>query len=305
MNNDLRLVYQTWIESDKNTSEGARKLGIPQPTFWVKLQKAKEQLNAKDPVIAFWDVETSHIFSAHYGMWNININKYNILHDWFMVCGAWKFRGESKIHATSLLDDMEIFNQNRFDIRDLHINDYHVVKTLHDFLSKVDILVHHNGDKFDIKKFNARALYHGLPPIGHIQTVDTLKEARKHFALTSNSLDYLCEYLGVKGKIHNDRGLALEASLCKPEAIKKYVKYNKRDVFPSLEGVYNKLLPYMKSHPNMNLYIDHDVCPKCGSIDIVEEGYKHTRATVKVGIRCNSCGGVAEVSKSLKTVKVR
>src|SRR5690554_3658658 len=110
-----------------------------------------------DPKILIWDVETSEIISAHYGLWGINIRPDRVLHDWFLFCAAWKWYGEKKVHTVSLLDDMKRFNKNRYDIRDMHIDDYHVVKVLHEVLSEADVLVHHNGDKFDLKKFNARA----------------------------------------------------------------------------------------------------------------------------------------------------
>ena len=131
-----------------------------------------------------------------------------------------------------------------------------------------------------MKKFNARAIFHGFEPINHLQMVDTLKVARKHFSITSNKLDYLCKFFKIEGKIHNDRWLALDASLCKPDAIKKYVEYNKRDVFPSLEKLYLKLLPYMTNHPNLSLYYNSKVCTKCGSSEIEPNGLKYNKTTV-------------------------
>lgn len=306
---ELNKIYQAYIQCGRSKRAAAKLLNISRTTYRRRLEKALILFaddKGKMPRIAFWDIETSHIFSAHYGMWNININKDNILHDWFIVCGAWKFRGEKKIHSVSLLDDMELFDKNSFDIRELHINDYHVVKVLYEFLQNVDILVHHNGDKFDMKKFNARAIYHGFKPLGKIQMVDTLKVARKHFSITSNSLDYLCTFFGIEGKLSNVRGTALNASLCKPDAIKAYEKYNRRDIWPSLENLYNKLLPYIDNHPNMNLFLDGEVCHKCGSRDVSEdETLEYTRTTVKIRYRCDKCGGLSVTNKTLKRAKIR
>lgn len=305
MYQDLNQLYELWISNGRNVAEVARKLKLPRTTVRDRLVKAKELFNHKKPVIAFWDIETSHTISAHYGKWGVNINDDNILHDWVIICAAWKILGEKTIHTTSLLDDMKKFKKNNFDVRNLKIDDSHVVKTIHDFLSGVDILVHHNGDKFDIKKFNARAIHHGLDPINHLQTVDTLKVARKHFSITSNKLDYLCKFFGIEGKIHNDRGLALRASLCDPDAIRDYVKYNKRDVFPSLEKLYLKMLPYMTNHPNLSLYYNSKVCVKCGSTNIKNNGLKYNRTTANQMLHCNDCGGNFVDKKAVKKTGVK
>ena len=63
------------------------------------------------------------------------------------------------------------------------------------------VLLAHNGDKFDIKKFNAACIKHDLPPVQERQTIDTLKQARKHFRFDSNRLDYLGRFLEVGEKM--------------------------------------------------------------------------------------------------------
>lgn len=290
-------AYQAWLQCDKNSAKAARQLNLPRSTFRDRLDRAKQVFNQEEPVICFWDIETSHLISAHYGTYDVNINLDNILLDWFIICAAWKIKGE-KTQTVSLLDDMDRFNNNTFDLRyGLHIDDYHVVKTLHEMLNNVDILVHHNGDRFDIKKFNARAIYHGLTPIHHLKMVDTLKVAKSKFSITSNSLDYLCQYFGLPAKIHNERGLSLRATLCEEKAIKDYVTYNKQDV-ECLEALYNELLPYMTNHPNMGLYKQMNCCPNCGSHNILQEGYDYTRLNKRNGFRCYDCGAVFTDGKS-------
>lgn len=296
-------AYQAWLQCGRNTATAARLLNIPRTTARDRIHRAQEILGYQEPIITFWDIETSHIISAHYGIYDVNIHTDNILLDWRIVCGAWKFKGEKK-QSVSLLDDMKRFNKNCFDIRKLNIDDYHVVKTLHDILNQTDILVHHNGDKFDLKKFNARALQHKLPPINKLKTVDTLKVARQKFGITSNSLDYLAKYLGLTPKIHNERGLAFDVTMCNPEAIKKYVKYNEGDV-TTLEEVYYALLPYMTNHPNLNLYTNSKCCPNCGSHAIIENGEEYSRVRSVRSYRCNSCGAVFNDGKTVKKAMYR
>ena len=243
--------------------------------------------------LLFWDTEISHVISQHYGLWNTNIYPDNILHDWFMICGQWRWHGKRKIETVSLLDDMGRFNNNSWDVRNLHIDDYHVVKTLRDTLAQADIVIHHNGDKFDIKKLNARCIYHRIPPVPPIRTVDTLKEARKIAAISSNSLDYLAKYFDLPcRKIKLKPGTMQRAGLGDEKAIKEVVRYGRGDI-PPLEGIYDRLLGYMKSHPNLNVYRadgDRFRCPKCGSENLTKDGHSYTNAGKRRKYRCNNCG---------------
>jgi hypothetical protein len=73
------------------------------------------------------------------------------------------------------------------------------------------------------------------------------------------------------------------------------LKYCKNDVAPLLEDVYLKFLPWMKTHPNLGLFADHDsdVCPRCESYDISWNGKEYqTPMGLWEGFRCNSCGAI-------------
>ncbi len=252
-----------------------------------------------EPKILLWDTEISHIISQHYDLWKINVPHSNILHDWFMICGQWKWLDKKRIETVSLLDDMPRFLNNSWDVRDLHIDDYVVVKTLHGVLSEADILVHHNGDKFDVKKFNARALYHGLKPIPNIPTVDTLKEARKVSAISSNSLAYLGEYFGFPAQKRKLKpGTMQKAGLGDVKAIKDVVTYGRGDI-PPLEALYYKLRPFMKSHPNLNTFIEGGMLCNCGSGNLQARGYRRTKAGKYQRYQCQDCGSWSSGRKNL------
>ena len=49
------------------------------------------------PKILLWDVETSHNIVATFNVWNVNISPDLILQEWFMICAAWQWFGETKI----------------------------------------------------------------------------------------------------------------------------------------------------------------------------------------------------------------
>jgi len=238
--------------------------------------------------ILHWDIETAPMVVATWGLFNQNIGHDAILHDWWMICAAWRWHGTKKIETVSVLDDPERFAED-------HTDDYEVTRRLHEVLSKADVLVGHNGDNFDLKKFNARAVYHGFDPLPPIATVDTLKVARKHFKISSNRLDYLGTFFGVGQKVSTPKGLWLRALDGDKKAIKTMVNYNKGDI-RLLNDVYDKLLPWMDKHPNRNLFLDDEglamVCPKCGSHNLTKQG---TRISTRLGTRqqykCGDCGG--------------
>jgi hypothetical protein len=294
-------------KSGYSLSETAKKFGVHKRTVG-KWKYKLNPINKQDmPKILIWDVETSETISAHFGMWNISIRPARVLHPSFMFCGAWKWYGEKKIHSTSLLDDMTRFNNNSFDIRDLKFDDYIVVKNLHTALNEADVFVYHNGDKFDLKKFNARASYHGLPPISPNKIrFDTLKVARATYSIESNSLDYLCSYFGIEGKLETPKGMWERALFLEPKAIKQMVKYNERDIFRSLEKIFELLLPH-SNKINMNMFTNgyHCASPACMSHDLEFKGYKYTNATRRRQMQCNDCGGWQIVKKSDRTTEIK
>jgi len=128
--------------------------------------------------IILWDVETAPLIVTSWGLFKPFLSHENIIEDSSLICAAWKTYGEKEIESVAI---------NAANPR----NDLKVVKTLRAALASADVLVGHNGDKFDLKVFNARLACHGLDPLPPIKTIDTLKVARKYFRFTSNRLDYL------------------------------------------------------------------------------------------------------------------
>jgi hypothetical protein len=68
-------------------------------------------------------------------------------------------------------------------------------------------------------------------------------------------------------------------------------RYNRRDV-TIMEGLYTKLLPWIKDHPNYGLYVDSErpVCNKCGSHVLTKQGTKKTKTQVYQQYQCKKCG---------------
>lgn len=238
----------------------------------------------KEPKILLWDVENTHNIVATFGMWNVNIFHENILQEWFMVCASWKWLGDKNVTAVSLLDDPVRFRAD-------HTDDYYVIACIHEVLMEADAIVAHNGDQFDLKKFNARAIKHGLSPVPPMVQIDTLKIAKAKFRFNFNKLDYLGHYLGVGQKINTDNQLWLDCLSGKRKAIREMVKYNIEDV-NLLERVYNKLAPFIDTKLNRNHFNvgERPVCPQCGEDSLQKRGFRLTRVARHQRFQCNDCG---------------
>jgi hypothetical protein len=249
----------------------------------------------REPKIMIWDIETSFMLVAVFGLKNDYINPDNIVKDWSILCGAWKWLGNDEVHTIC--------------VDPLHPDDdMEVVEKLRAAVEEADIIVHHNGDRFDVKKLMARVIQYGLPPVPPLVTVDTLKEVRKVAGFTSNKLDYLGLSLDTGQKMETSKNLwlkILKGNLkVRTKALQEMLAYNIQDVH-LLEKVYLRLRPYMKSHPNLGLFTPEvDVCPSCGGTNLQKQGVRHTRTSIYQRFQCQDCGSWSKSSKALSRTQI-
>lgn len=247
-----------------------------------------------EPRIAFYDLENAPSLGWYYDRWkegNIVADE----QDWFMLSFAWQWADEDRVHCRALCD-YPGYKKNKKD-------DAHLIKDLWKLFDEADILVAHNGDKFDRRKSNARFLGCNLPPPSPYKTIDTLKVARKQFALPSNSLAALGQFLGLGDKLattgwHTWRG-CIDGD---PKAWALEKRYNKRDV-TLLKGVYGRLRPWIPNHPDLRKYTDRSGCPKCGSQRVQCRGFDKTMTQKKQRMQCQDCGGWYQ-GRAIKEPKV-
>lgn len=179
-----------------------------------------------------------------------------------------------------------------------HQSEEQLVKKLLAVLDEADIVVAHNGQKFDLPTIMGRALVLGLKPPSPYKIVDTLLVAKYEFNFPANSLEHLAVLLGVEKKEGHKKfpGFELWEQCMKnnPEAWVEMRIYNIQDV-RTLEAIYLRMLPHMKRHPNVAVLMEEDrpLCPKCGSSDIQLRGFTTTNIHKYRKYRCNSCGGWA------------
>lgn len=248
--------------------------------------------------ILFFDTETSPIIAAVFGLYDQNIPYRHVIQEWFILCAAWKWLGEDNIKTVSVLDAPKRFKADPTD-------DYHVIKTLHALIEDADALVAHNLNKFDWKKFMARVVFHGLPPVKKPVMIDTLTQSRQ-LGFSSRKLDDLGTHLNLGNKLQNEPGLWVKAAQGCRDSIKKLVVYCAGDI-PPLENLYIRLRPYMPGGFNMGHYSNAPCCPACGSTDYNKKGLRHTNAGVYHRYRCNetACRKWFTSKKSIRTLEMR
>lgn len=238
-------------------------------------------MNLKPKVLLF-DIETAPNLAYVWGKWQQDVIAYK--EEWQMLSFAYKWEGKSKIYCHTRKDK----------------SDRGLVRKLHKLFQKADLLVAHNGDEFDIKKAKARMLVHGLAPVPPIPTVDTKKVAKKHFNFNSNSLNDLCQHLGIGTKVKTGGfDLWLGCLAGNASSWEKLVKYNKQDIV-LLEKLYQTFKPWILNHPNMALLRGYKGCPKCTSLNIEKRGVRATHARLQQRYWCRDCHGwfVGPIPKS-------
>lgn len=235
------------------------------------------------------DIETTPAQVYTWSLYPTAISHQSIIEDFSIICAAYKYLDKPNVQGFKV---------------DVVGDDFEVVRKLSEVLTDVDVVVGQNLDRFDIKKLQARLVYHGLPPLPKLVTVDTLKVAKKVGGFTSNRLDYLGKHLLGEGKMHVDYDLWLQVMKGSKEAINKMFAYNKMDVVRG-EALYLKLRPYMHNHPHVAVMQDGVKCdcPTCGSSNLQKRGFRVTAGGNKYQRLQCECGSWHSVPlKAIKTV---
>jgi len=246
--------------------------------------------------ILFFDIEISPIISYNWRLWQSDA--IDIVEDWQILCFAYKWADEKRVHVVGQ-DDFKSWKPGVN-------NDEDVVKALHKLFDEADIVVGHNGDGYDIKKVNARMIFHKLKPPSPFRTVDTLKVARKVAGFSSNKLANLVEQLDLGKKMDAGGIDVLKGVLKGVKKDWKHLKeYNKMDVV-ILERLYYELLPWMTNHPSLAVLNDQpDACPKCGSTNLRKGGFYITKTGKRKRYQCLSCGGWTKGRKIYRNEDVK
>lgn len=224
------------------------------------------------------DIETSPHVVYTWGKYEQNAIKQ--IRGWELLSFAYKDLGRGKVKCIA-----------RPDFKDK--TDRALVKEAWKILDAADVLIAHNGDKFDASKLRAKFVAHELPPPRPFKTIDTKKIAKAYFGFYSNSLNDIARDLGLGEKIETGGFELWEGCMSgDARAWAKMRRYNAHDV-TLLERVYLKLRSWHPSHPNLALLDiagDNADCPVCASDKVQRRGYQVLRLRRTARLHCQGCG---------------
>lgn len=222
------------------------------------------------------DIETSPCLAHVWGIWQQNVGLNQLLEVTEVLCWAAKWYGKPQILFSSIHGDGKET----------------MLKIMWDLLDEADAVIHYNGQSFDIPHLNREFLVMGMAPPSPFKQIDLLKVVKSQFRFPSNKLDYVVRALGIGSKVkHAGHELWVKCMAGNDEAWINMETYNKMDV-ELLETLYNKLMPWVKGHPNLALYQEaSDVlqCPRCGGEKYIKQGFAYTNVSKFQQYQCKDC----------------
>ena len=247
------------------------------------------------PAILLYDIETAPGLAWVWSAYDTNV--ISMERDWYMLSFAYKWFNGNGMNFVSIFQSDDFTPDTT--------NDLYVAERLAALFDRADVVVAHNGDKFDRRKANQRFLKHGIDPPAPYQSVDTLKATRGEFSHFANKLNELSRIHGFGEKEHHT-GFHLwrECMRGDAEQWKVMEKYNRRDI-ALLEKLYVKILPWIgapgkRGHPNIGFWHKGTmVCPKCGHGKLTEHGTHRTTVSEFKTYQCERCRGYCRARKRM------
>ena len=232
--------------------------------------------------ILLLDIETAPHDVHVWGMWEQNVANVQIVEPGYTLCWAAKWHGKKRVRFSSVHDTTP----------------KRMIREIHALVDDADVVIHYNGDKFDMPTLNKDFLMFGLPRPSPYKSIDLYREC-KQFKFPSHKLSYVLTTLKIGEKLeHKGHRLWVECMNGRGVTEKEYhsawrvmKRYNKQDV-TELEKLYDFMLGWIRRHPNWNTYNNDGitVCVACGLSRIQENGWYYGPTFMYKRYRCGSCG---------------
>lgn len=248
--------------------------------------------NKKTPKIITFDIETHPAKVYMYGKTHEPV-VVKILEFETILSFSWKINN-GKTHYIGL-NTLPGYKPGQKNDKKLLIQ---ISKILND--NKLSYRAGQNIDKFDIPKITERLIFHKLPSLQPLPTLDTWKLYSKVTSLPNNKLNTISQFNGIGEKItHSGAELFIACGTGDMKAWKINQKYNPRDVDLAWEDL-KIILPYVKlSNTRQNGEIMNCPDPTCGSYMIKSK--LRTRVDGKVQQwQCKKCGRYHTPNKIIK-----
>ncbi len=235
--------------------------------------------------ILHYDIETAPMLTYVWRPKTEWVNKEMSIRDVHLISWAARWDGMKAQPVSDWLTPGEVHRG---------LDDVRIANSLADLIREADIVVAHNGDRFDLPKVNGRVAIAGAEPLGPVDTIDTLKLSRASFGFAYHNLDYLAEIFLDEHKIKTDWSWWEDIMNGSEAAMKKMVKYGRKDVV-LLERVFHAMIPYVKT---LRRLYDTDpmegiiTCSYCGGHKFEQRGKKRTKVMTYMQYKClnTKCG---------------
>lgn len=286
----LRGLYDkkpAWETDYQFAAKVSKMLGKSPESIRWQVRQYKRVAEVTFPKILLLDIETIFIEASVWGVRKQFIQPGQIRKDWSILCWSakWLF---GKEHFGETVTPEEAINHT----------DVSVLGGIWKLMDEADVIITYNGDYFDLKKLNTRFLLFGYPPPSYYKSIDVYKHVTENFSFTYGKLDVVAELLGVGRKIQTSFVWWDECSKGNKVYLEKMLKYNMCDV-DLLEEVYFKIRPWIKNHPNLNLFSVGNIvaCPNCACSELKWEYKYQTPLALYQAFRCQKCGAIGRSTR--------
>jgi len=272
------LLNKGFITTINICKEALREVRLETNTIINKIQNNQGK-------VLIYDIETSYNIGKFWRAgYNLNINPGDIIHERAIICISYKWLGEEQVYNLT-------WDKNQCD--------KFLLEQFIPISDEADMIVAHNGDRYDLKFIKTRALKHNLKMLINYKQFDTLKVAKSKFMFNSNKLDYISKFLGAEGKISTEMKLWDDIILRKcPKAMIEMLTYCEEDV-RQLEIVYNALVSW--ENPKFHIGVMNggtkQTSPITGNVNIEQVKQMTTNSgTIKHIMRDLDTGRLFEMS---------
>ena len=276
-----------YTEEQKQQIKLLKKSGLSSRYIASELGISKSGINDflqsdQGPKVLLLDVETAPSVAVSFQRFNVNLTPDHVMEegDW-MLSASWKWLHERQVKSL-VLKPNEAKNKN----------DYRICEVMYNLFEEADIIVAHNGKRFDVPLIKTRILANSFSAPHSPKIIDTLLIARG-LKFSNNKLDSLCHSLDIGRKMkHHGIRLWIDCMAGDVDSLNTMEEYNRKDV-ELLEDLYLRIRGYDKTGPNFGQYYDdgYEHCPACGSTDLSETGKNTYTATGTFEeLICSDCG---------------
>ena len=200
-----------------------------------------------------------------------------------LLCVGYKWYGESKIYCPAIFD----YPNWRNDMT----NDKRVLKDFYKVWCEADMVVGFNSKMFDQKWLNGKLWHYGMPLLPPVPHVDLYFAAKTNLNMSRKSL----ANISAVGGFRNSKEVTIgnnwvKASVGHLPSLKEVVSHCKADIRVT-EEAYDRLKPYIRTHPNTVPAGLAGRCRVCQSTKLQRRGgYLSATKVAKQRYCCKDCG---------------